>query len=176
MSWIVCGEDFLESISENGLRKAFVSETNARAKMRLHAAFLRKQGKKVDEIANLLGVTKGTVSKWLNKLHYNGVKAATPIKQTGRPKFLSEKQLKELKKDFFKNPEKHGFSESFWSTKLVQEPVKRKFGILFVDRHMRRLLHKLGFSMQKPRPIDYRADKAAQARFKKNSLAWFPST
>ena len=175
MSWIASGEDFLEGVSANALRKAFVSETNVRAKNRLHAAFLRKQGKKVDEIAEILGATKSAVSKWLNKLHYGGVKAAVPIKQTGRPKFLSTSQLKTLRQQLLKEPAKFGYAEAFWSTRLVQGHVKQKFGVLFVDRHMRRLLHKIGFSLQKPRPTDYRADAAAQKRFKKNFAVWFPN-
>jgi len=175
MSWIVSGSDFLEEVSTNALRKAFVSETNARAKTRLHAAFLRRQGKRVDKIAETLGVTKSAVSKWLNKLHVNGIEAAVPIKQPGRPKRLSAKQLAALRRDLLKEPAKHGYTYGMWETKLVQEHVRKKFGTLFVDRHMRRLLHKMGFSQQKPRPSDYRADKATQRRFKKNSKGWFPS-
>lgn len=175
MSWIVSGEDFLEDVSTNALRKAFVSGTNVRAKVRLHAAFLRRQGKKVDEIAVTLGCTKGAVSKWLNKLQLNGLEAAVPVKQTGRPKRLSVKQLKLLRNDLLKNPDKHGYGASFWNTRIVQEHTRKKFGISFVDRHMRRLLHHMGFSQIKPRPSDYRANKARQKRFKKNSLAWFPS-
>jgi len=175
MSWIVSGGDFLEEVSTNALRKAFVSETNVRAKTRLHAAFLRRQGKRVDEIAETLGVTKSAVSKWLNKLHINGIKAAVPVKQTGRPKRLSTKQLVALRRDLLKEPAKYGYAYGMWETKLVQEHVRKKFDTLFVDRHMRRLLRKMGFSQQKPRPSDYRADKAAQGRFKKNSKGWFPN-
>ena len=175
MSWVTSGNDFLEGVSTNALRKAFVSETNVRAKMRLHAAFLRRQGKRVDEIAETLGTTKGAVSKWLNKLHSDGISAAMPIKQTGRPKRLSAKQLKILRKDLLKTPDKHGYTESFWETRIVQEHVRKKFSTSFVDRHIRRLLHEMGFSQQNPRPSDYRADKAAQKRFKKKSKAWFPN-
>jgi transposase len=175
MSWIVSGSDFLEGVSTNALRKAFVLETNARARTRLHAAFLRRQGKRVDEIAETFGVTKSAVSKWLNKLHINGIGAAMPVKQTGRPKRLSEKQLKALQKDLIQSPKKFGYGYGMWDTKIVQEHVRKKFGKQFVARHMRRLLHKMGFSQQKPRPSDYRANIASQKRFKKNSKGWYPS-
>jgi len=174
MSWVSCDENFLGTVSTNALRKAFVSEKNGRVKARLHAAFLRRQGKKEDEIADTLGVTKSAVSKWLNKLHNNGLKGAVLVKQTGRPNRLSTKQLKLLQADLLKNPTKHGHAETFWNTKLVQEHIKQKFGVTFVSRHMTRLLHKIGFSLQKPRPSDYRADIASQKRFKKNFAAWFP--
>lgn len=175
MSWISCDADFLEGVSTNALRKAFVSEQNVRAKARLHAAFLRRQGKKEEEIANTLGVTKSAVSKWLNKLHDNGLKAAVLAKQTGRPKRLSAEQLKLLRADLLKEPTQHGYSDGFWSTRIVQAHVRKKFGSSFVDRHMRRLLHRMGFSLKKPRPRDYRADIASQKRFKKSLKGWFPS-
>ena len=176
MSWVARGEDFLGRVSEPVLHRAFVCETNVRARTRLHAALLRKQGKKVEEIARTFGTTKSAVSKWLNRLHYGGIKAAMPVKQTGRPKRLPEEQLRVLKKDFLKKPIAFGYPETFWTTRLVQEHVSKKFGVAFVSRHMTRLLHKIGFSLQKPRPSDYRANKAAQNRFKKNSFAWFPNT
>ena len=175
MPWIACGEDFLEGVSTSALRRALASEKNVRAKVRLHAAFLRRQGKKMGEIAETLGTTKSAVSKWLNKMHLGGIRAATPVKQTGRPKRLAVKQLTALRADLLKAPEKHGYTRSFWDTCAVQDHVKKKFGVSFVDRHMRRLLHRMGFSQIKPRPRDYRANKALQGHFKKNSLAWCPS-
>ena len=176
MSWINCGMDFLKSVSDKELHNAFVSEKNIRAKMRLHAAFLRRQGKKIDDIANTLGATKGAVSKWLTKLNNNGLKAAMPIKQTGRPKRMSAKELRLLRRDLLKEPKKLGYDYGMWSTKLVQDHVKKKFKASFVGRHMRRLLQNMGFTQQKPRPIDYRADSAKQRRFKKNSPGWFLNT
>jgi transposase len=86
-----------------------------------------------------------------------------------------DRALAVLRRDLLKEPAKHGHDATFWNTRLVQEHVRQKFGTFFVDRHIRRLLHKLGFSLKKPRPSDYRADKAAQKRFKKNSKGWFPS-
>lgn len=175
MSWVSCGDDFLETVSTKALKKAFVSEQNVRTKTRLHAAFLRRQGKKVEEIADTLGSTKSAVSKWLNKLHDNGLKAAVPVRQTGRPKRLSASKLKLLRADLLKEPTRHGYADVFWSTRVVQEHVRKKFGASFVDRHMRRLLHRMGFSQKKPRPADYRASTASQKRFKKNLNAWFPN-
>lgn len=175
MSWIASGDDFLGGVSTNALHRAFVSETNVRARTRLHAAFLRRQGKKVDEIADEFGATKSAVSKWLNKLQYQGIGAAAPIKQSGRPKRLSAQQLNVLRKDLLKAPENHGYDVGFWNTRMVQEHVRKRFHASFVDRHMRRLLHKIGFSLQTPRPSDYRANKADQERFKKKFRAWLPS-
>jgi transposase len=44
-------------------------------------------------------------------------------------------------------------------------------GVVYSENGMLRLLHDLGLSWQKARPIHPNADPAAQARFKENSPA-----
>jgi transposase len=165
----------IESIPVNRLHSLYATETDVKAKLRLLAALKRKDGWTINQIADDLEKPVMTVHNWLRALDEFGVQRRYDVKRSGRPKRLSAKQLNALRKDLLKPPTTLGFSESFWNTRVVQEHVKRKYGISFVSRHMTRLLHKIGYSLKKPRPSDYRADKAAQRRFKKNSKGWFPN-
>jgi len=165
----------IESIPVGRLRSLYVAETDAKAKLRLLAALKRKDGWTINQIAGDLEKPVMTVHNWLKALDEFGVQRRYDVKRSGRPMRLSAKQLSTLRKDMLKPPTALGFSESFWSTRVVQEHVKQKYGASFVSRHMTRLLHKIGYSLKKPRPADYRADKAAQRRFKKNFNAWFPN-
>lgn len=165
----------LESISMGRLRTLYAVETNSKAKLRLLAALKRKKGETISEIAADLEKPVMTVHNWLKAFDEYGVRRRYDIKRSGRPKRLSTEQLKALRKDLLKKPSKLGFDEGLWSTRLVQEHVKQKHGVLFVSRHMNRLLHEIGFSLKKPRPRDYRANKAQQRRFKKKSKGWFPN-
>lgn len=165
----------IESISVNRLHSLYAAETDAKAKLRLLAALKRKDGWTIDQIAGDLEKPVMTVHNWLRALDEFGAQRRYDIKRPGRPKRLSAKQLNALRKDLLKPPTAFGFSESFWNTRVVQEHVKRKYSVSFVSRHMTRMLHKIGYSLKKPRPSDYRADKAAQKRFKKNFNAWFPN-
>ena len=176
MSWLLSsGSDFLPSVSLGTLRKCYSAETNAKAKLRLLIGIHRKNGESIDDIAASLHKPRRTVHGWLWKLEEDGLDGVMDKPRSGRPKHLSSKQLTALHRDLLKEPAKHGYNYSMWETKLVQEHVRKKFGVLFVDRHMRRLLHKMGLSQQTPRPIDYRADITAQKRFKKKSKGWFPN-
>ena len=165
----------LESIPVGRLHSLYAAETDAKAKLRLLAALKRKDGWTIDQIASDLEKPVMTVHNWLKTLDEFGVQRRYDIKRSGRPKRLSVKQLNALRKDLLKPPTALGFSEPFWNTRVVQEHAKRKHGVSFVSRHMTRLLHKIGYSLKKPRPSDYRANKASQRRFKKNSPAWFPN-
>lgn len=166
----------LEYISASRLRSLYASETDAKARLRLLAALKRKEGKTIAQIADDLGKPVMTVCNWLKAFDEFGVRRRFDIKRPGRPKRLSAEQMKSLRRDLLKGPAKHGHEAAFWNTKLVQEHVRHKFGVSFVERHMGRLLHKIGFSLKKPRPRDYRANKAQQKRFKKNSGAWCQDT
>lgn len=173
MSWIKNGTEYLQNTSTRKLKKAYSAEKNVKAKMRLHAALLRRKGKKVEDIANTLEKPKGTISKWLNKLENEGLAAATPKKQPGRPRRLTQKQLKTLYNDLLKLPEKLGYSSGFWSTRLVKEHVRKKFKATFTPRHMTRLLSKIGYSFKKPRAFNpRRATPEELAAFKKRRAEW----
>lgn len=173
MPWIENGEDFLQNVSTNKLKKAYAVEKNVRAKMRLHAALLRRKGEKIENIANTLEKPKGTISKWLNKLQKEGLAAATPKKQPGRPRRLTHKQLQTLRKDLLKLPQKLGYTNGYWDTRLVKEHVRKKFKTSFTPRHMTRLLSKIGFSFKKPRTFNpRRASRGEINAFKKKRVEW----
>lgn len=170
-----CGSDFLSGFSLSFIKRLYVKERDEKRKLRLLAAFHRKRGLSVDKIADLLSLPKRTVHGWLWKIEKDKLDGISDRKQSGRPKLLKESQLVSLRKDLLRNPVELGYRQGFWSTKLVQEHVMKKFKTRFVSRHITRLLNKIGFSVQKPRPSDYRANKAQQARFKKKLLAWYPN-
>jgi transposase len=64
------------------------------------------------------------------------------------------------------DPERDGVST--WRAKDLCRIVAARFGVAYSENGMLRLLHDLGLSWQKARPIHPEADLKAQARFKKN--------
>lgn len=163
------GHEFMRGVSARKLEAAYRRERSKKAKMRLLAAIKRRQGKSIDLIASDLEMGRRTVHSWLRRFVEMGLQGAYDIKQPGRPKRLTDQQLKSLREDLIAGPEKFGFSKQLWTTRMVQKHVRRKYKVSYVDRHMRRLLRRMGFSCQKPRPVHYKTDKRAQERFKKTS-------
>jgi transposase len=163
------GREFMRMVSTRKLKAAYRGEASKKAEMRLLSAVKRREGRSIDQIASDLEIGRRTVHSWLRRFVERGLQGAHDIKQPGRPKRLRDQQLKSLRKDLIAGPEKFGFSKQLWTTRMVQEHVRRKYKVSYVDRHMRRLLRRMGFSCQKPRPMHYKADKRAQERFKKTS-------
>jgi transposase len=150
------------------LRTTYEKESGAKAKLRLLAAIKRKEGESIDAIAASIGKPRRTVHGWLHRFEQRGLGGAEDKKQSGRPPRLKKKQLLRLKADLLKGPQACGYPEQLWSRRLVQTHARREFGVSYTEQHMRRLLHRLGFTCQKPRQRHYKsAPEGSQKHFKK---------
>lgn len=159
------GDLFLPGVSLVDLKRLYGLEASPKGKLRLLAAIHRKEGDSLDAIVRKLQLPRRTVHGWLQRFEEHGLNGVKDVKQPGRPPMLSETQLKELRRDLIKGPRKG--SGVLWTTRKVSEHVEKKFEVKYTARHMVRLLHKIGFSVQKPRPRHYKANAGEQAAFKK---------
>ena len=162
------GNDFLPRISLKEIEKLYHQEKNAKSKIRLQCAILRKEGKTIEDISDATRKPKTTVSDILNRFEKKGIIAKDAIKQKGQPKRLSDSQCKKVKRMLDKKPVERGFPFVVWTTKLVGYAIKKMFGVLYSLRQIRNLLKKLLFSLQKQRPEHIKANKEIQRQFKKN--------
>ena len=158
----------MKGTSINFLRRACKKETNANAKLRLKAAILRKQQKTYSQISASLDVLPSTLSYWLNRMDAEGITASHHRVHPGKQSFLSPSQLVSLQKQLMQSPQSFGFASTVWSTRMIIQHIKKQYGIQYAARGIRDLLHRIGFSSKKPRPIHHKsASKYVQNRFKK---------
>lgn len=165
------GATFLPDFSTKQLRAAYAAEQHPKSKLRLLAATHRRAGKSIDEIAYMLSKPRRTVHGWLTRFAERGIEAKDARRQTGRPASLTLAQKRTLVKDLERGPPHN--PTGLWSTKDVQELLRRKYGVSFVKQHVWRMLDQLGFSMLRPRKAHHRrADAATIAAFKKKRADW----
>lgn len=124
--------------------------------------------KKTREIANLLGTSKSTVSYWICK-HKKGL-SLEDEPRSGRPSEISQEQLEKLKNTLQRKPSKVRYSGQSmgWTTKMVVQYIRDEFHVSFTQRHVTRLLHKLGLSLITPRSQHAKDSKLARLAFKEN--------
>ncbi len=91
------GSHFMKGTSINFLRKACKNEKNAKAKIRLKAAILRKQDIPYSVICASLDVIPSTLSYWLNRMDKEGITASHRKEYSGSRCFLNKKQLVSLR-------------------------------------------------------------------------------
>jgi transposase len=168
------GAKFLPDVSTSQLRSLYAAEQHPKSKLRLLAAMHRRQGKSIDDIAYMLSKPRRTVHGWLTRFAERGIDAKDARRQTGRPSHLTVTQKRQLVKDLERGPPHNA---GLWSTKDVQELLRRKYRVVFVKQHVWRMLDQLGFSMLRPRKQHHqRADAATIAAFKKKRGDWCAST
>lgn len=114
-------------------------------------------------LAAQLGVTRGSVNRWLQWFNAEGVEGLRTGKAPGRERRLSVEQRDELTSLIESGPEAAGYSSGVWTGPMIGDLIEKRFGVRYHNHHVPRLLHELGFSVQRPRKRLARADLNKQA-------------
>ncbi len=102
-------------------------------------------------IGRRLGCSRDTVLRVRRLYRRGGVAALRPIKPPGRPGPATPQYLRQMKEALQTNPLTLGYGFSTWSVVRLAEYLAQKTGIRFSDDQLRRLLHREGFSVQRPK-------------------------
>jgi transposase len=144
------------------------SATNWREGRRLRGWELHQQGWTQQQIAAALGVTQGTVSRWLSCADNQGVNALRHHKPSGRPPRLTTAQLTQLPSLLNRGAEAFGFRGAVWTRARVAEVIKRSFGVSYHVAHISRLMGRIRWSRQRPIRRARQRNEAAIQRWREH--------
>ena len=119
--------------------------------------------------ARQAGMDRQTLRDWVIRFNAEGIEGLRDRPRSGRPPWLDDGQLAAFKALVLRGPDPERDGVSTWRAKDLCRIVAQRFGVCYAENGMLRLLHDLGLSWQKARPVHPEADLRAQARFKKNS-------
>lgn len=120
------------------------------------------EGRSVIDMAREYDVNRSSINRWMgwyNAMGVNGLETGVPPGATPR---LSEEQTHELIQLIETGPISAGYSSGVWTGPMIADLIEERFGVRYHNHHIPRLLHKLGFSVQRPRKRLARADSDAQ--------------
>lgn len=120
-------------------------------------------GRRVIEMAAWLDVTRGSINRWLQWYEADGVEGLVTGKAPGPAAKLDESQRQQLGGLIEGGPQAAGYTSGVWTGPMIADLIEQRFGVRYHNHHIPRLLHGLGFSVQRPRKRLARADAAAQA-------------
>ncbi len=123
--------------------KIMSNEKNTKMFKRYQAIYLMLKGHKYHEIANIVQVTRRTIINYVNAFKKDGLDGLIPVKPTGQPKFLTDKQELELKNDIVNNyPVDFEFTATYnWTVDIVREHIINKFNVTYSNSGANKLLH-----------------------------------
>jgi len=162
------GNKFLSGVFLERIEKRYISEKNAKAKIRLQCAILRKKGKSQPYISEVTGLSVTTISDILKRFEKRGIDGCSAIKQKGQPKKLTLSQRVKLKRIVSVSPQKEGLPFVIWTTKIISYVVHTRFKIQYTSRQICNILKSMNLTLQKARPEHLLANKKLQREFKKN--------
>ena len=126
--------------------------------------------RRVMEIAAELAVTRGSVNRWLQWYEAHGVDGLRTRIAPGRDPKLSAAQCTTLAALIEDGPMAAGYSSGVWTGPMIGDVIEQRFGVRYHNHSVPRLLHQLGFSVQRPRKRLARADLDAQAYWLRERL------
>lgn len=136
-----------------------------RVARRIHAVILNHEGKTSGDIANILKTPRSRVSEWLKNYECYGYEGLLEGYRPGRPSQLIEQELTVLCDIIDSGPVAYGFLGGVWTSPMIARVIEQEFAVSYHPGHVRRLLHQLGFSVQRPRRTLARANPEKQDRW-----------
>jgi len=156
-----------DDIPAEELRRLARQEGDGRVVCRLLSLANVVDGMSRERAARHAGMDRQTLRDWVIRFNAEGLEGLRDRPRSGRPPWLDDGQLAALKALVLRGPDPERDGVSTWRAKDLCQIVEDRFGVSYTENGMLRLLHDLGLSWQKARPIHPEADRQAQARFKK---------
>jgi transposase len=133
---------------------------------RKRALALLDRGYSLHEVGRRVGCAAVSVMRWRDARRRGGAKALQVRFSPGRPMKMDATQRKRLVSLLVKGATAHGWRTNLWTTARIAELIRREFSIDYHRDHIGRLLHSLGWSVQKPERRALERDEEQIERWK----------
>jgi transposase len=128
------------------------------------------KGKSVISLAETLDVTRGAINRWLQWYELEGVDGLRTLPVPGSAPRLDAAQQQELITLVEAGPQSAGYSTGIWTGPMIGDLIHHHFGVRYHNHHVPWVLHRLGFSVQRPRKRLARADLEKQEYWLRNEF------
>jgi transposase len=142
------------------------AQTNPRAWRRFRGVVLAARGQPADRIADAMGRSVRAVQKWVARYNRGGVDALAEQPGRGRKPRLSPAEHDRLRARIEAGPTPEDGTCAFHGPD-VRRILRDEFGVELSEQAVYDLLHRLGLSSLRPRPVHRKSAPEAQAAFKK---------
>lgn len=127
---------------------------------------LKQQGWSRQDIAEALGVSPVSVSRWFARVRDSGPQALRAHCSPGHPPKLSSAQKRLIPEFLWHGAEAYGFRGEVWTCARVARVIEEEFGIRYHKGHVSRLLKELRWTPQMPIRRAIQRDEEAIQRWR----------
>ena len=126
-------------------------------------------GRSLNEVARLLDCAPSSVMRWRDAREAGGAEALRVRFSPGRPAKLDARQRKRLVRLLLQGAITHGYTTELWTTARIARLIWKEFRVRYHRDHVGRLLHALGWTVQKPERRALERDEERIERWKKQT-------
>lgn len=121
----------------------------------------------LNEVARRIGCAASSVMRWRNAWRRRGVNSLRVRFSPGRPKRLTRRQERRLVRILLQGAVANGYRTELWTMKRVAEVIEETFHVPCHFNTAGQLLHRLGWTHQKPERRALERDERAIERWKR---------
>jgi transposase len=133
---------------------------------RLRAVHLKQRGWYQRDIAEAVGASEETVSRWLARARDGGPAALLAHPAPGRPPKLTDRQKRLIPEFLWHGAEAYGFRGQVWTRARIAKVIEEEFGVRYHKGHVGRLLQELRWTPQVPIRRALQRDEEAIRRWR----------
>jgi transposase len=133
---------------------------------RFRALYLRQQGWSRKDIAEALGVSPVSVSRWFARVRDGGPEALRAQFSPGRPPKLSAAQKRLIPEFLWHGAEAYGFRGEVWTCARIAQVIEEEFGVRYHKGQVGKLLRELHWTPQVPIRRALQRDEQAIRRWR----------
>ena len=152
-----------------GLRRAAGRSRDAAAARRMLALALVLEGKSRGQAAQAAGMDRQTLRDWVHRFNERGPDGLKDTWSKGNPPRLSSDQQAELARLVETGPDRAAHGVVRWRRIDLKHLIAERFGVVYHERTVGKILKQLGFSHISARPRHPAQDGQTVAAFKKTS-------
>jgi len=144
------GGQYLTPFQRKQLQKRLQEDLSPKYRQRIQIMLLADEGKTQAQICQALNCSPITARHWM-LIARSGEAHNWQSHPIGRPKAVNEEYLQRLQELVSQSPRDIGYSFRNWTAQKLSQHLATEFGIEVSDRHINRLLKKMGLSTR-PKP------------------------
>ena len=110
-----------------------------------------RDGKRRQEAADICETSLRAVYVWQEEYRRNGIDGLRSGEHPGRPSRLTQEEMESLAELVEGGPEAAGLDTGRWTAAMISDEIFTRFRVRYSASQVRRILHKLGFSVQYPK-------------------------
>jgi transposase len=137
-------------------------------KRRRQAVSLLEQGMRPATVAQAVGTSRASVTRWRQAYEAGGQEAMQAKPHPGGTSRLTARQRRQLVGMLLEGPRRHGYATELWTLARVAQVIAVNFGVAYHPSAVWHILRAMDWSCQKPERRARERDEGAITRWRRN--------